>query len=229
MIYNQHILKKIRSEIIKILSFNELFLGSHYYVYQKMKTPIFIISTGSENRYQVSKLKTLLETTGLQAKLNLIDSNNLCIDTTILYQNEFKLSKKFKNQRNEIIRYLCEGYSQKEIIEKLNFSVGGFHDLKKRVLNSINCKTIADIIVYALKNRLYSTADTKRQTLKFTEKERKLIKGTCIGKSDKEISQEINLSVFSIPVYRNRLLKRIGGKTSADIIIYAFKNGLLYL
>jgi two-component system, NarL family, invasion response regulator UvrY len=47
------------------------------------------------------------------------------------------------------------------------------------------------------------------------------------GKTIKQISNELSLSVSSVSTVRARILKKLGMKTSAEITHYAIKNGLV--
>ena len=47
------------------------------------------------------------------------------------------------------------------------------------------------------------------------------------GKSVKEISEELSLSVPTISSYRARMLEKMTLESNAQIINYAFRNGLL--
>lgn len=49
------------------------------------------------------------------------------------------------------------------------------------------------------------------------------------GKSVSQIATEIHLSISTVHTYRSRILKKMGMKTNAELIKYAFKNELLSL
>jgi DNA-binding NarL/FixJ family response regulator len=47
------------------------------------------------------------------------------------------------------------------------------------------------------------------------------------GKSVKEISFDLALSIKTVSTYRTRLLKKLGLTTTADVIRYAVQEGLV--
>ena len=47
------------------------------------------------------------------------------------------------------------------------------------------------------------------------------------GKSQVDIAGELSLSVKTVASYRSRILKKLGLKTNAEMILYASRNGLV--
>jgi DNA-binding NarL/FixJ family response regulator len=48
-----------------------------------------------------------------------------------------------------------------------------------------------------------------------------------LGKINKEVANELSLSVKTVSTYRARILEKMGMKTNAELTRYAIKNGLV--
>ncbi len=48
-----------------------------------------------------------------------------------------------------------------------------------------------------------------------------------LGKSGKEISSDLNVSVKTVSTYRTRILKKLAMRSTADLVSYALENGIL--
>jgi DNA-binding NarL/FixJ family response regulator len=63
--------------------------------------------------------------------------------------------------------------------------------------------------------------------LKFTRREKQLLAALSEGKSSQQIADELGLSIRSVEYYRYNLLIKTKVKNTAELVRYAFKNGLL--
>ena len=63
--------------------------------------------------------------------------------------------------------------------------------------------------------------------IKFTELELAIVVKLSCGKTSKEISDALNLSLRTIETYRYDLIKKTGVKNSNQLIGYVFKNGFM--
>lgn len=72
--------------------------------------------------------------------------------------NPYKQKEKpeFSEREKEIIGYICNGLTNKEIGEKIFLSVRTVEGLRLRLMEKMNVKNAAGIIIYAIKNNLYS-------------------------------------------------------------------------
>lgn len=61
----------------------------------------------------------------------------------------------------------------------------------------------------------------------FTDHERTLIYLICLQKSNQEIAQALSLSTRTIENSRARIYKKMNVKTSAGVVIYAFKHNMV--
>ena len=60
----------------------------------------------------------------------------------------------------------------------------------------------------------------------FSEKEIAIIRYICQQLSNKEIANNLNLSIRTIEGYRDRILEKIDARNAAGIVVYAIKNNI---
>lgn len=70
------------------------------------------------------------------------------------YRQKPKLE--FTDREKEIISYICDGITNKEIAEKIFLSVRTVEGLRMKIMEKMNVKNTAGIIIYAIKNGHYS-------------------------------------------------------------------------
>jgi DNA-binding NarL/FixJ family response regulator len=61
----------------------------------------------------------------------------------------------FNDRELEIIRYICQGLTTKEIAEKLQLSPRTIEGYREKIFQKINVKTTAGVVIYAIKNGVY--------------------------------------------------------------------------
>lgn len=61
----------------------------------------------------------------------------------------------------------------------------------------------------------------------FSENELKILNYVCREKTNKEIADKMNLSVSSVENYKQKMIKRMGVKTSVGLAIYAIQNKIV--
>lgn len=62
----------------------------------------------------------------------------------------------FSEREIEIIKLLCEGYSNWEIADKLYFTKRTAENYRERIFKKMNVKNSAGLVIYAIKNKIYS-------------------------------------------------------------------------
>jgi DNA-binding NarL/FixJ family response regulator len=74
--------------------------------------------------------------------------------------NPYKQAAKpeFNEREVEIICFICDGLTNKEIAGRIFLSVRTVEGLRMKILEKMNVKNTAGIIIYAIKNNLYSAA-----------------------------------------------------------------------
>lgn len=70
----------------------------------------------------------------------------------------FKPVKKpgFNERELEIIRLICQEFSNKEIAHKLNMSIRTVEGYREKILEKIEAKNVAGLVVYAIRNHIYT-------------------------------------------------------------------------
>jgi DNA-binding NarL/FixJ family response regulator len=66
----------------------------------------------------------------------------------------------------------------------------------------------------------------KQKPISFTEKELAVICLICEEKTNKEIADELHLSIRTIEGYRDRIQEKMHAKNAAGIVVYAIKHGI---
>ncbi len=67
-----------------------------------------------------------------------------------------KQKLEFSEREKEIIIFICEGLTNKEIGEKIFLSVRTVEGLRQKIIEKMNVKNTAGIIIYAIKEHLYN-------------------------------------------------------------------------
>jgi DNA-binding NarL/FixJ family response regulator len=62
-----------------------------------------------------------------------------------------------------------------------------------------------------------------------TSRELEVLQYIVAGKSNKEIASELDLSVNTISVHRANIMDRLGIHKTAELVVYAIRNGLVNL
>src|SRR5205085_7988207 len=62
-----------------------------------------------------------------------------------------------------------------------------------------------------------------------TQRELEVLQHIVAGKSNKEIASELDLSVNTVSVHRANIMDRLGIHKTAELVVYAIKNGLVNL
>jgi DNA-binding NarL/FixJ family response regulator len=62
-----------------------------------------------------------------------------------------------------------------------------------------------------------------------TSRELEVLQHIVTGKSNKEIASELNLSVNTVSVHRANIMDRLGIHKTAELVVYAIRNGLVNL
>jgi Response regulator containing a CheY-like receiver domain and an HTH DNA-binding domain len=72
--------------------------------------------------------------------------------------NPYKQKQKpeFNEREIDIIRDICNGYTSKQIAEKIFLSVRTVEGLRLRIMEKMDVKNTAGIIIYAIKHNLYT-------------------------------------------------------------------------
>lgn len=84
-----------------------------------------------------------------------------------------------------------------------------------------------DVLEGIIGSELKKVSLNKIPPLKFTKREMDIMQLLSIGKSSKEISKQLNLTLRTVETYRSRLLDKVGARNTSELLNYFHQNGLL--
>ena len=108
--------------------------------------------------------------------------------------------------------YVSKGNAPKELIEAVRKVASG-----GRYVN----QSLLDDLAFAI------SEGTHEDISKLSNREMEVMKQLAIGKSIKEISNEIHLSDRTISTYRTRILQKLHLDNNAQIVRFAITNGII--
>ena len=73
------------------------------------------------------------------------------------------------------------------------------------------------------------TSSRKRDATGLTPKEKEVLQLIAEGYSSKQIAKSFNLSLNTIHVHRNNIMKKLGIHKQAELVRYAIKEGIAQL
>src|SRR6267378_1756586 len=101
--------------------------------------------------------------------------------------------------------------------------------------NAMNLDLAGAIKSVAAGNTVLDPQVAKPQALKgereggLTARELEVLQHIVAGKSNKEIASELKLSVNTVAVHRANIMDRLGIHKTAELVVYAIRNGLVNL
>lgn len=60
-----------------------------------------------------------------------------------------------------------------------------------------------------------------------TSREREVLQLIAEGKTNKEIAQDLNLSVYTVDSHRGRIMEKLNLHSAGELIRFAIRNGLI--
>ena len=82
---------------------------------------------------------------------------------------------------------------------------------------------------YIVQGFLDKSAPRKRGSSGLTHKEREVLQLIAEGHSSKQIAKDLNLSLNTVHVHRNNIMKKLGIHKQAELVRYALKEGIAQL
>ena len=113
--------------------------------------------------------------------------------------------------------YITKNMPKKELFKALDQVCRGYPYF---------CKTTNAKMVRLLGKSRFNPYQ-KTEVVEFTDQEKKIIQLVCHEKSNREIADELFLSIRTVENNRARIYKKMEVKTSAGVAIYAMKHSLL--
>lgn len=91
-------------------------------------------------------------------------------------------------------------------------------------------KYLSDDITEMIIKGYLDPSDTEAESYAdLSEREMEILKLYAEGKSTREISEKLFISVKTVGTHKQHILEKLGLKTNADLVKYAIKEGLIHL
>lgn len=72
-----------------------------------------------------------------------------------------------------------------------------------------------------------SVDETSKQNINLTDREKEVLKLVALGHTNKEISEELSVSVKTVETHKARIMDKIGCKRRSELVRYAMQEGYL--
>jgi DNA-binding NarL/FixJ family response regulator len=172
------------------------------------------------------------------AQLELAQPDLLVVDLHLPDMNGLSIVRAVQQKWPAIKILVFSADSDREIVDQaLRLGVSGY------VLKNSLLEELARAIDSVMMGRLYFSTELCTDILEdyrkalcepktllqatLPERDREMIRLIADGLRSKEIASRLGLSVKSIETYRSRLMRNLGCKTTADLIRYAIREGLV--
>ncbi len=179
---------------------------------------------------------------GLEAyrKILEIKPNIAVLDISIPHLNGLDLAEKLKAEMPEVKVVILTMHKSGDFVSKaLSAGVRGYV-LKDNALEElIECielvserkiylsQDITGIVVEGYVNKNREIADAGENSVSTREKE--ILQLLAEGKSNKEISDLLNLSIKTVETHRANIMRKLGFHNITDLVLYAVRNHLIEL
>lgn len=114
--------------------------------------------------------------------------------------------------RNDVRGYIVKSESPKVVVQAIQTVLAGGNFFSVGILNVLN-KTSLD--------------NGAARAPQMTAREIEIIKAVSAGKSTESIATTLSISIHTVGTHRRRILAKIQGKNTADIVRYAFNSGIV--
>lgn len=158
----------------------------------------------------------------------------ILMDVNLDLENGIEITKQvFRKLTNTYIIAITASKDIQDFINMIDAGAAGF--LLKNVTNIELEKAIREI----LKGEMYFSKEflavanqltpryNKKSKVKLSDREKEVLKHICLGYSNQEIADELDLSSHTIDAHRKKLLNKIGAKNTASMIMISIKEGLI--
>lgn len=126
---------------------------------------------------------------------------------------------------------------EKSLIQNLNFFLpcrnkvimvtASHHNENDHSLNTITTTGSVESIVSALGKILKSSQQPTQKSNTLSSREIEVLKLVAAGKLNKEIANELNISINTVLTHRKNMTAKLGIKSSSGLSFYAIMNGFI--
>ena len=143
------------------------------------------------------------------------DQYNIVLVNPIFF-NENKKNNLFSYFSSANIIGLISTYTERDICNQ--FAACIYLNDKREIIRNTISK------IFALQNEATSSADNS-----LSEREEEILKLLVNGKMNKEIAEELFISIHTVITHRKNIIKKLGVKSTAAMAIYAVANNIIDL
>lgn len=159
------------------------------------------------------------------------------LDISIPRLNGLDLAMRLKNELPEVRTVILTMHKTGEYVTRALCSGVRGYALKDNALEElIECiETVysgkmflsQDVTGYVVEGFVNSFRDAGPQLDAVSPREREVLQLLAEGKSNKQISSELNLSVKTVETHRANIMRKLGLRNLADLVLYAVRNHII--
>lgn len=159
------------------------------------------------------------------------------LDISIPRLNGLDLAVRLKNELPEVRTVILTMHKTEEYVTKALCSGVRGYVLKDNALEElIECiETVSkgkmflsqDVTGFVVDGFLSGLRDTGLQTEGISSREREILQLLAEGKSNKDISEELNLSIKTVETHRANIMRKLSLRNLADLVLYAVRNHII--
>lgn len=159
------------------------------------------------------------------------------LDISIPRLNGLDLAVRLKNELPEVRTVILTMHKTEEYVTKALCSGVRGYVLKDNALEElIECiETVSagkmflsqDVTGFVVDGFLSGVRDAGLQTEGISSREREILQLLAEGRSNKDISEELNLSVKTVETHRANIMRKLGLRNLADLVLYAVRNHII--
>jgi DNA-binding NarL/FixJ family response regulator len=159
------------------------------------------------------------------------------LDISIPRLNGLNLAVRLKNELPEVRTVILTMHKTEEYVTKALCSGVRGYVLKDNALEElIECIEMVstgkmflsqDVTGFVVDGFLSGLRDTGLQTEGISSREREILQLLAEGRSNKDISEELNLSIKTVETHRANIMRKLGLRNLADLVLYAVRNHII--
>ncbi|HKJ78468.1 MAG TPA: response regulator transcription factor [Prolixibacteraceae bacterium] len=163
----------------------------------------------------------------------------LLIDIGMPHMNGIEATRILKKEMPELKIIAVSMHSDRQFVKGILEAGADGYLLKNctyrqliDAIQSVNLgkKYLSDDITEMIIKGYLDPSETEAETYtELSEREMEILKLYAEGKSTREISEKLFISVKTVGTHKQHILEKLGLKTNADMVKYAIKEGLIQL
>jgi DNA-binding NarL/FixJ family response regulator len=160
-----------------------------------------------------------------------LQPNVIVMDCALPQINGIEASRRILTKRPETAILMLSMHSEDTLIRQALAAGAKGYVLK----NAMDLDLVSAIKKVADGKTVLDSQITRGGTLKgerdtgLTQRELEILQHIVAGKSNKEIASELKLSVNTVSVHRANIMDALGIHKTAELVVYAIRNGLVNL